>query len=147
MLRVNILGGGGLVGHGIYRVLCQDYVVRIFSSDCFDFNKFCFYSDDVFDCDVFIHAAGVRDEEVVGNFDFGLKKSTSFVNLILDGLNRFACTKFVYISSIHVFGDLSVEINSERLPNPISFQRVYNLFDKPPCSNKQPLGLPVLPEV
>lgn len=125
MKRVNILGGGGLVGFGIYSILSKDYQVRTFSSDCFDFDKFSFKSDDIFDCDVFIHAAGVRDEEVVDNFDFGLKKSISLVNLILDGLNKFSCTKFVYISSIHVFGDLNLPIDSKRLPNP---KTLYSFF-------------------
>jgi nucleoside-diphosphate-sugar epimerase len=124
-MRINILGGTGLVGHGIYNMLEKEYQVKVFSSDCFDFDLFCFRSDDIFDCDMFIHAAGVKDEEVAGNMDFGLKKSTKFIDLIIVGLKSFSCSKLVYISTVHVFGDLSLEINPNRLPNPKSF---YSFF-------------------
>jgi nucleoside-diphosphate-sugar epimerase len=125
-MKIHILGGAGLVGNGIKKVLELDYDVRVFSSDCFDFDLFRFVDSRIFDCDVFIHAAGIRDEDLSMGAEFCIKKSTEFINLIISGLDKYHCSKLVYVSSIHVFGDLNVPIDPNRIPNPRSYYAFYH---------------------
>jgi nucleoside-diphosphate-sugar epimerase len=124
-MKINILGGYGLVGHGIYLALSEFYDVKIYNSTVFNKKKFEFNDLALFDCDIFIHAAGVTDEEVASNYNFSILKSTKFINLICSELEKQKCTKIVYISTIHVFGNLKKKITSNSIPNPLTS---YSLF-------------------
>ena len=124
-MKINILGGYGLVGNGIFLALSEFYDVKIFNSTVFDKNKFEFNDLTLFNCDIFIHAAGVTDEEVASNFNFSILKSTKFINLICSELEKQQCSKIVYISTIHIFGNLNRKIALNSIPNPST---CYSLF-------------------
>jgi nucleoside-diphosphate-sugar epimerase len=130
-MKINILGGSGLVGHGIFQVLKDLYEVKVFNSSVFDKVNFSFKSDELFKCDLFIHAAGVTDEDVFSDYEYALLKSTKLVNLIVSELKLRGCNKVIYVSSIHVFGSLYQDISSSLLTNPTS---TYALFHN--CAEK-----------
>jgi nucleoside-diphosphate-sugar epimerase len=119
-MKVNIIGGNGLVGSGIAEFLSKSHSVKVFGSSDFDDATFKFKKSEVFDCDLFIHAAGVTDELVVDDYDLSVFKSNNFIKYIIDSLAETSCSKVVYISTIHVFGNLSKKLGESTSCSPKS---------------------------
>lgn len=119
-MKINIIGGTGTIGHGIGSNLSRNHDVSVFGSNDFDDDSLEYKNNDVFDCDLFIHAAGITDELVAENLDFAVFKSNTFVKYLVDNLKKSGCTYIVYISTIHVFGDLRKEVSHNVCPDPRS---------------------------
>ena len=124
-MKISIIGGTGTVGHGIYSNLSRDHDVSVFGSDDFDNDSLEYKKNSVFECDVFIHAAGITDELVVENLDSAVFKANTFVNYLVDNLKKSGCSHIIYISTIHVFGDLSKEVSHNVCSDPRS---IYSLL-------------------
>ena len=124
-MRVSIIGGSGLVGNGIASVLAEDHTVRVYGSADFDENTLKFRSADVFNCDLFVHAAGITDESVANDYGFSVFKSNLFIKYVVDQLDKTECSQIVYISTIHAFGDLSQDLSGQTRSNPLS---IYGLL-------------------
>tara|TARA_B100001093_G_scaffold518640_1_gene604228 strand:+ start:1566 stop:2435 length:870 start_codon:yes stop_codon:yes gene_type:complete len=120
-MKINIIGGSGIVGNGIFSVLSKNNVVEVFGSDSFDKNNLKYKNNKVFNCDVFVHAAGITDELVNDDYDLAVYKSNKFIKYLIENLTKYDCKSIVYISTIHVYGNLDKLVN----PNPIS---IYSLL-------------------
>ena len=119
-MKINIIGGEGLVGYGIYLHLKKYHDVKIYSWKEFDNENLKYRDNNVFKCDLFIHAAGVTDELVKEDIGFASYKSNSFIKYLVRNLILFNCRNIVYISTIHLYGDLSRKICQKTKPNPQS---------------------------
>lgn len=101
---ITILGSNGVIGNGISQVLCQNYNLKELNSEVFDKKNNKYKLSKFRDCDVFIHAAGVTDEEVKNK---GEKKafirSTKAITELLKYLIKKNCKYFIYISSMRVY--------------------------------------------
>jgi len=126
-MKINIIGGTGVVGNGISQILKLKHDVSIFDSKCFDVPTLR-YLDDIFNCDCLIHAGGVTDEEVYENFDKALHRATISTNYLIEGCLKNGCKKFVYISTVHVYGNLMGLLSSKSLPKPKSNYSLFHLF-------------------
>lgn len=124
-MKINIIGGSGVVGNGIFSVLKKQYEIQNYDSRHFNLRDLKYDSDEVFDCDVFIHAAGVTDELVKNNFRHAVYKSNGFIKYLVDKLVKSKCKNIIYISTIHVYGNLGKIILDNSQPNPNS---LYSLF-------------------
>lgn len=102
-MKITILGGSGLVGSGIKRVLKKNHNVFSFDSSVYNKKKNSFHFQKFSPSDLLIFAASVTDEEIA-------KKNVKFIiskyKLMLKNLIFFFKKKnlkyFTYISSIHV---------------------------------------------
>ena len=102
-MKITILGGSGLVGSGIKRVLKKNHNVFSFDSSVYNKKKNSFHFQKFSSSDLLIFAASVTDEEIT-------KKNVKFIinkyKLMLKNLIYFFKKKnlkyFAYISSIHV---------------------------------------------
>ena len=124
-MKVSIIGGSGLVGNGIASVLAEDHTVRVYGSADFDESTLTFKSADVFNCDLFIHAAGITDELVANDYSASVFKSNHFIKYIVEQLDKTECSQIVYISTIHAFGDLSRDLSGQTRSDPLS---IYGLL-------------------
>ena len=124
-MRVSIIGGRGLVGNGIASALADSHSVTVFGSADFDHDTLKFKSPEVFNCDLFVHAAGITDETVANDYDFSVFKSNQFIKYLVDELDKTECSQIVYISTIHAFGDLTRELNGRSCSDPLS---IYGLL-------------------
>ena len=124
-MKVNIIGGNGLVGSGISALLSEKHSVRVFGSNDFDIVSRRFKQNDVFDCDLLIHAAGVTDELIVNDYSLSVFKSNEFIKYIVDGIEKTGCSNVIYISTIHAFGDLTKELSGSTSSYPKS---IYGLL-------------------
>ena len=126
-MRVSIIGGNGLVGNGIRSVLAEKHDVKVYGSSDFDQSTFRFKTSEVFDCDLFIHAAGITDELVENDYDLAVLKSNAFIKYIVSSLNKTKCSQIVYLSTIHVYGDLTQELDAQTLCSPLSIYGLLHL--------------------
>jgi nucleoside-diphosphate-sugar epimerase len=134
-MKINIIGGNGLVGNGIASALAKNHDIRVFGSSDFDRSTLKFKTSDVFDCDLFIHAAGITDEQVSNDYDHAVFKSNDFIRYIVDGLGKTGCSQIVYISTIHVFGNLNRDLCEKTFCSPLSkyselHHKTERLFEK-----------------
>ena len=119
-MKISIIGGSGIVGYGIYLTLKKFHDVKIYDSKFFNNKTLKYNSNELFDCDLFVHAAGITDELVKDNLNFAIFKSNNFIEYLAKNLIKSNCKHIVYISSIHVYGDLGKKINKITKPNPYS---------------------------
>ena len=119
-MKISIIGGSGIVGHGIYLTLKKFHDVKIYDSKFFNNKTLKYNSNELFDCDLFIHAAGITDELVRDNLNFAVFKSNNFIEYLATNLIKSNCKHIVYISTIHVYGDLGQKINKMSKLNPSS---------------------------
>jgi aspartate-semialdehyde dehydrogenase len=102
-MNITIIGGSGLVGNGIRKVLEKNHQVFSFNSSVFDKKNNSFNFQKFTQSDLLIFSASVTDEEV-------MKKDVKIIldkyKLMLKNLIFFFKKKnlkyFTYISSIHV---------------------------------------------
>jgi UDP-glucose 4-epimerase len=127
-MKISLIGGSGVVGNGIFQILRHGHDVKCFDSKCFDFKELKYIDEKIFDCDCLIHAGGVTDEEANLNFDNALYRSSFSSNDLINQCLKNGCTKFIYISSIHVYGDLKGRLSCELLPHPKSNYALCHLF-------------------
>lgn len=126
VMEINIIGKG-TIGYGIYSLLSRYHKVKIYGSEVFDNDTLEFTESNIFDCDLFVHAAGVTDELVDKDFEYAVYKSNGFIKYLAKNLNKSKCTKIVYISSIHVFGNLVEGLSNETRPDPNSLYALFHL--------------------
>jgi UDP-glucose 4-epimerase len=70
--------------------------------------------------DVFIHAAGITDEELNENPDAAILRATKGFDALLSAITKVGIRRFIYISSAHVLGVLEGELSERSAPNPMS---------------------------
>lgn len=125
---VNILGGKGVVGNGIFEALEKTYQVNRFGTTSFN-NRTLQYDDEaIYHCDCLIHAAGVTDEEVKSDPERAMVRATVAVTDLIEKCRKNGCRYFVYISSVHVYGDIEGVINELSIPNPKTHYGICHLF-------------------
>jgi len=151
-MKISIIGGSGIVGNGIFSFLKDFHEVSIFDSSSFDRKSAGYHSNDLFDCDVFIHAAGITDELVKDDIDFAVYKANSFVNYLVENLIRTNCKNIIYLSTIHVHGDLSQRISKRARPDPLNLysllhyntEKVFEILLRPTSINFLGLRVPTV---
>ena len=119
-MKISLIGGSGVVGNGIYQILRQGHDIKCFDSKSFDFKNLKYIDQKIFNCDCLIHAGGVTDEEANMNFENALYRSSLSSSDLINQCLKNGCTKFIYISSIHVYGDLQGRLSCDLLPHPKS---------------------------
>lgn len=127
-MKISLIGGSGVVGNGIFQILRHGHDVECFDSKCFDYKDLKYIDERIFNCDCLIHAGGVTDEEAYLNFENALFRASIASNNLINQCLKNGCTKFIYISSIHVYGDLQGRLSSELLPHPKSNYALCHLF-------------------
>ena len=105
-MRIHVLGGGGVVGHGIRATLAADHDVASFGREAFDDADGRYSSEDLPRCDCLVHAAGVTDEEVALDEKKAVQRAIGAATDLFDAAARAGCTHLVYVSSLHVYGSL-----------------------------------------
>jgi nucleoside-diphosphate-sugar epimerase len=103
-MKILILGGGGVIGSGIYKILSKKYNVYILNSKIYDRKNNHYFLDKKIKFDVFIHAGGVTDEEIkYYGKESSIKRSSIALTKLINHLKINKCKKFVYISSQRVY--------------------------------------------
>jgi nucleoside-diphosphate-sugar epimerase len=105
-MKILILGGTGVIGNGINTVLSKEHEVYILNSKIYNRKDDEYLINKKIKFDLFIHAAGVTDEEIkkYGNAS-SLKRSNKALNKLVRYLLISKCTNFVYISSQRVYSN------------------------------------------
>lgn len=105
-MRVNILGGNGVVGYGIHLTLAALNDVAIFGKESYDYGADRYSSNSLPLCDCLVHAAGVTDEEVASEDRKAIQRSIFAALELFETAARAGCKHLVYVSSMHVYGQL-----------------------------------------
>jgi UDP-glucose 4-epimerase len=71
-------------------------------------------------CDILIHCAGVTDEEVKADLGRAAIRAVAATEALIRAARQAGVTRFVYISSAHVYGHLVGDIDETRPVNPLS---------------------------
>ena len=105
-MKILILGGTGVVGSGIQAILSKKHFIYSLNSKIYNRKNSEYLINKKIKFDLFIHAAGVTDEEIkkYGNIS-SLKRSTKALNKLVNYLLINKCTNFVYISSQRVYSN------------------------------------------
>lgn len=125
---INIIGGKGVVGNGIYKALDHVHHVNRFGTSSFNIHTLKYDDDTIYHCDCLIHAAGVTDEEVKADPEKAMIRATVAVTDLIRKCQDNGCRYFVYISSVHVYGDIEGVINESSIPNPKTHYGICHLF-------------------
>ena len=103
-MKILILGGGGVIGSGIYQILSKKYNIYILNSKIYNRNTNQYLLDKKTKFDTFIHAGGVTDEEI--NYygkESSIKRSSIALTKLVNQLRMNNCKNFIYISSQRVY--------------------------------------------
>lgn len=105
-MKILILGGNGLIGSGIYKILSEKNNIYILNSEIYNRKKNQYIINKKIKFDVFIHAAGVTDEEIkkYGSIS-AMQRATTALKKLTKSLAINKCTSFVYISSQRVYSN------------------------------------------
>lgn len=131
-MKILMTGKTGLIGSTVYKRLVQNghSVLSIGRSES-DYEMDLSYFkpiDGEQSCDIFIHCAGVTDEEILKDKKDAIKRGTSETVALIDWVASLKPVKIVYISTAHVYGDLNRTIDEESETNPISLYAILHLF-------------------
>ena len=106
-MNIYILGSSGVIGHGISKKLLNHNLIG-FDSKIYDKIKKKYKKKLIRNnCDVFIHAAGVTDEEIVQNHINAFDRANSNLAELLEHLKKKKCNYFIYISSLRIYDENS----------------------------------------
>lgn len=131
-MNILMTGHSGLIGSAIYKKLIQDghSVLSIgrrksdYKMDLGNFKSI----DDVTLCDIFIHCAGVTDEEILNDRSNAIQRGTKETVALLDWVSSMKPDKIVYISTAHVYGNLNRKVDEETQTTPTSLYAILHLF-------------------
>ena len=125
-MRAVLTGCRGLIGHAIHGALSNkvsvltagrgagvDIALDLSNLSNLKLPAFAAY-------DVFIHAAGITDEELNGNPDAAILRATKGFDALLSAITKAGIRRVIYISSAHVLGVLEGDLSERSVPNPMS---------------------------
>jgi len=132
MMNVLMTGQSGLIGSAIYNKMVRDghsvlSIGRAKSDYKMDLSHF-EPIDKVKSCDIFIHCAGVTDEEILKDKSKAIQRGTKETVVLLDWVVSLKPDRIVYVSTAHVYGDLNRKIDEETSTTPISLYAILHLF-------------------
>lgn len=131
-MNILMTGQSGLIGSAIYKKLVQDgNSVLSIGRGKSDYKINISYFkpiDKVMSCDIFIHCAGITDEEILEDKSKVIQRGTKETVALLDWVSSLKPDKIVYISTAHVYGDLNRKIDEETPTTPISLYAILHLF-------------------
>ena len=103
-MKILILGGNGVIGNGVYKILSKKFNVTLLNSKAYDRNKNKYIIDQKKKFNLFVHAAGVTDEEILQYGKHASKKRASLAfQKLVNNLIKTGCNNYVYISSQRVY--------------------------------------------
>jgi len=131
-MKIIMTGKSGLIGSAIYKKLVQNgnsilTIGRRESDYKIDLNRFK-PIDNLRSCDIFLHCAGVTDEEILKDKREAILRGTSETANLMDWVSLLKPLKIVYISTAHVYGDLNRTIDEDSTINPISLYAILHHF-------------------
>ncbi len=133
-MKIIMTGKSGLIGSAIYERLLESghSIISIGRRDCdyeIDLNSFKPIIQES-TCDVFIHCAGVTDEEIIRDKISAVHRATSETVALFDWVSSLRPKKIVYISTAHVYGDLNKKIDECSDTVPKSLYGMLHLFSE-----------------
>lgn len=131
-MKIILTGKSGLIGSAVYERLVDDghSVISIGRRDSdyeMDLNFFKPVYQEL-SCDIFIHCAGVTDEEILKDKRNAIRRATAETVALWDWAVSLKPAKIVYISTAHVYGDLNKTINEQSNTTPKSLYAMLHLF-------------------
>jgi UDP-glucose 4-epimerase len=81
-----------------------------------------------FHIDVFVHCAGITDEEIKKNEYRAINRGTGLLVDLVNWAKKMEISQFIYISTAHVYGDLNRAINEKSITIPKSIYGILHLF-------------------
>lgn len=133
-MKVALLGARGMIGSKVTQsILRQGHQVielfftkyPVFESELneryLDLLNVSTIRPDIFeDVDALIHCAGVVDEDFIESAEQGYRKGTYCAKILFEIAQKAGVKFFAYISSAHIYGNLSGRIDEASSPNPLS---------------------------
>lgn len=131
-MKILMTGKSGLIGSAVFKKLEQDghsiHSIGRREAD-YKMDLYCFKPiEGISSCDVFIHCAGITDEEIVRDKMKAIHRGTCETAALLDWAASLKPTKIVYISTAHVYGNLNRTIDEKTTPTPVSLYAILHLF-------------------
>lgn len=125
-MKVLISGTTGLIGAEVFDKLKESHVLKslgrnIHSDFVVDFNSIREIKNQSFgDVDVFIHCAGITDEDFAQDSLKAYQRSTYNYTLLLDKIIKSGVKAIITYSTAHVYGHLGDIISEDYPVNPLS---------------------------
>ena len=125
-MKILISGAGGLIGAEVFDRLKKSHVVKtvgrnIYSGFVIDFNNIREIENQSFgDVDVFIHCAGITDEDFAQDSLKAYQRSTHNYTLLLDKIIESGVKTIISFSIAHVYGRFDDIISEDYPVNPLS---------------------------
>ena len=131
-LNVVLTGKSGLIGGSVYQHLLKvgHQVVTLGkreSDHYLDLSRFV-TPELCFQPDAFVHCAGVTDEEINENQAEAISRGTNALVELVDWAKTTGVSKFVYISTAHIYGDLNQRNDENTATLPRSIYGILHLF-------------------
>lgn len=125
-MKAALLGPGGLIGSAVAAVLnARGHAIvgighgaATIKADLADVSAIAL--DWFAGCDALIHCAGVTDEEVKADVGQAAKRAFMATSALIENGRRAGVSRFIYVSSAHVYGQLVGHIDENTQPNPLS---------------------------
>ena len=131
-MKIIITGKTGLIGSAIFNNLINNnhQIISIGRNNCDYYADLNNLNIDISNLsgDVFIHCAGVTDEEIKINRGQAILRNTIGLINLVDFSMKIGISKFIYVSSAHVYGSLNQLINEQSNTEPKSIYGVLHLF-------------------
>jgi UDP-glucose 4-epimerase len=133
LMDILMTGGTGLIGSAVRsQILSEGHVVHLMGRNNdfnykVDLNMFSPPDLDV-PYDVFMHCAGITDEEILDDKEKAVQRATVETIRLLDWAASLGLKRIAYISTAHVYGDLNRAINESTRTEPLSLYGMLHLF-------------------
>lgn len=115
-MKVCILGSSGVVGYGIKKKLSKYETISL-NSSFYDFKKKSYKISKINKkIDLFIHAAGVYDEEVKKNKTLALRRASENTIILLNKLLKLKCKNYIYVSSLRIYDEKAIYLKENKTP-------------------------------
>ena len=123
-MKVYLTGSNGLIGSAIYKKFLEKGidVMTLGRNNCDFFLDLNYFDQkllkDIQSESIFIHCAGITDEEIALNSEQAIRKSTTEFIKLAHFLKNSEIKKFIYVSSAHVYGDLNRIVDEDSKVSP-----------------------------
>jgi len=121
-MAIGLLGATGLVGGGVGAALQGPVIALgrgVSAERSLDLANVESMTSSVWaDIDCLVHCAGVTDEEVQADAEAAYHRASYAMTRLVDSAHRAGVTRFVYVSSAHVYGPLEGRIDETKPVDP-----------------------------
>lgn len=113
-MKILLLGSNGVIGNGIRISLRKKKIIKL-NSNVYNYNSNKYNLKKFNNCDYFIHAAGVTEEEILRyGSKCALKRATKSTTQLLRFIISRGCKNIIYISTLRLYSEKATILSENK---------------------------------